>query len=94
MKNNFSQRVKTVVINIPRGQVMTYGQVAAVAGSPRAARAVGNVMKNNFDLAIPCHRVVCSDGSLGDYNRGGSKVKKSKLQAEGVRIKGNSVIFN
>lgn len=65
---------------------MTYGEVARRAGSPRAARAVGAYMKQNFDPGIPCHRVVRSDGSVGEYNRGGSGKKRELLEQEGVRF--------
>lgn len=51
---------------------MTYGEVARKAGSPGAARAVGNILSKNYDPAIPCHRVVRSDGDIGNYNRGRS----------------------
>ena len=71
----FSERVYAIVAKIPKGKVMTYKQVAAKAGSPHAARAVGNLMKNNYNPKIPCHRVVRSDGNMGDYNRGGSERK-------------------
>jgi O-6-methylguanine DNA methyltransferase len=64
---------------------MTYQEVAAKAGSPGASRAVGSLMKANHDPSIPCHRVVRSDGSIGEYNRaGGSKTKWSRLEEEGV----------
>ena len=49
---------------------MTYKEVAAKAKSPKAYRAVGSIMANNFNPKIPCHRVIKSDGSLGNYNRG------------------------
>ncbi|PIR86253.1 6-O-methylguanine DNA methyltransferase, partial [Candidatus Kaiserbacteria bacterium CG10_big_fil_rev_8_21_14_0_10_43_70] len=58
--------------------------VAELAGSPGAARAVGNIMKDNFDESIPCHRVVRSDGGMGGYNRGGSSEKINKLKKEGA----------
>jgi len=62
----FVARVREVVRAIPPGSTMTYGDVAAAAGHPRAARAVGNVMRANpVLLAIPCHRVVASDGPGG-----------------------------
>ena len=61
---------------------MTYKQVAIKAGSPNASRAVGSVMKGNYDPKIPCHRVIRSDGKIGDYNRGGSSEKLRKLRAE------------
>lgn len=58
-------------------------EVAKRAGNRRAARAVGTIMKNNFDPAIPCHRVIRADGTLGDYNRGGSEAKRKILISEG-----------
>ena len=81
---SFADRVRDVVRKIPRGTSMTYKEVAARAGNPRAARAVGAVMRANFDPAIPCHRVVKSDGSLGSYNRGGTQRKRVLLKAEGA----------
>ena len=78
----FRERVLAVVRNIPHGHVMTYGDVAKAAGSPGAARAVGNIMKGNFDPTVPCHRVIRSDGTLGAYNRGGEARKRDLLQAE------------
>ena len=80
----FRENVLAVVRDIPKGSVMTYKEVAKKAGSPRAYRAVGSIMANNFNSAIPCHRVIKSDGSLGSYNRGGPSVKRQKLLAEGV----------
>ena len=63
---------------------MTYAEVAQAAGSPRAFRAVGAVMKQNYDPAVPCHRVIRSDGTLGEYNRGGREAKKRLLESEGA----------
>ncbi len=82
VKSIFRQRVLAIVAAIPKGNVMTYGQVAAAAGSPGAARAVGNIMMGNFDPAIPCHRVIRSDGTVGDYNRGGERRKRLLLKEE------------
>ena len=79
---SFSQRVYAVVATIPKGEVLTYKQVAERAGSPRAFRAVGTVLSKNYDAKIPCHRVIRSDGSLGGYNRG-SDQKKKRLKKEG-----------
>ena len=62
---------------------MTYGEIAAAAGSPRAYRAVGNILSLNYDPRIPCHRVVRSNGALGNYNRGPLE-KARMLQKEGV----------
>lgn len=79
--DTFRERVLAVVRNIPRGEVLTYQEVAARAGNARAARAVGSVLKTNYDPAIPCHRVVRSDGTLGGYNRG-SEQKVALLRKE------------
>lgn len=84
MKENFSDKVCDVVRNIPKGTTMTYAEVATKAGNPKAARAVANVMAANYDPAVPCHRVIRSDGSLGGYNRGGTDKKRAILQSEGV----------
>lgn len=82
----FRKKVLAVVRGIPKGKVMSYGQVARRAGSPRAARAVGTIMSHNYDHTVPCHRVVHADGTPGNYNRGGSSRKTTLLQHEGVRL--------
>lgn len=82
--SNFAAQVRRVVQQIPAGKTLSYGEVAKRAGSPGAARAVGSVMANNYDDAIPCHRVICSDGTVGSYNRGGSAQKRALLINEGV----------
>lgn len=63
---------------------MTYAEVARKAGNPKAARAVGAVMRSNYAKDIPCHRVIRSDGSLGSYNRGGESKKRAILKKEGA----------
>ncbi len=90
---SFNEKVHSVVQKIPVGKVATYGQVARLAGSPGAARAVGAVMRTNKDPKVtPCHRVVAGDGSLTGYAFGkGILTKKSKLQKEGVVFKGDKV---
>ncbi|MBI4127751.1 MAG: MGMT family protein [Parcubacteria group bacterium] len=83
MKERFKERVLKVVSNIPRGKALTYKEVAMLAGSPHAYRAVGNIMKTNHDSAIPCHRVIRSDGKPGGYNRGRRR-KIDLLRLEGA----------
>lgn len=78
----FTERVRAVVARIPKGKTMTYKKVAERAGNPRAARAVGAIMRANYDENIPCHRVVRSDGTLGGYNRGGTARKRIILAVE------------
>src|SRR5262249_22194110 len=70
MKKTFSDKVRGIVRKIPKGKTMTYKEVASKAGNPKAARAVGAVMRSNYDPSIPCHRVVASDGKMRGYNRG------------------------
>ena len=66
----FKEKVFEVVKKIPKGETLTYKQVAKKAGLPKAYRAVGNILTTNFDPKIPCHRVIRSDGKIGGYNRG------------------------
>jgi O-6-methylguanine DNA methyltransferase len=82
----FADKVRDVVRAIPKGRTMTYKEVAAKAGNPKAARAVGAVMRGNYDESIPCHRVVKSDGSFGSYNRGGTMRKRALLKEEGALV--------
>ena len=78
----FQRQVLQAVRAIPRGQVMTYREVAATVHRPRAARAVGGVMAANpICVIIPCHRVVASDGSMGGFG-GGSDMKRRMLELE------------
>ena len=80
----FTARVYAVVTKIPKGKVMTYAAVAKKAGNTRAARAVGTLMAKNYNPKVPCHRVIRSDGKIGNYNRGGSKAKRALLKKEGA----------
>lgn len=80
----FQDSVRAAVRAIPKGKTMTYSEVAEQVGRPGAARAVANVMANNFDRTVPCHRVIRSDGTLGGYNRGGPSRKRAILESEGV----------
>lgn len=95
MQKDFRSRVYEIVKHIPEGKVMTYGQVAKLAGSPGASRAVGAAMKANPNkTAIPCHRVVGSDGAMHGYAFGGENIKIEILKREGVKFTGNNVDLN
>jgi len=83
----FAERVYDMVCAIKKGTVLTYGEVALRSGNPRAARAVGTLMRNNYDKTVPCHRVIRSDGKIGEYNRGGPEKKRALLISEGVILK-------
>jgi methylated-DNA-[protein]-cysteine S-methyltransferase len=65
--------------------VATYGDVAALAGSPRAWRAVGSIMRDCRDPGVPCHRVIAAGGALGGYG-GNLHVKRELLRAEGLDV--------
>ena len=82
MNSGFKQSVLNIVKQIPAGKTMTYGQVAAIAGRPGAARAVGMIMSQNLNPEVPCHRVIRADGKLGGYNRGGIEQKAKLLKQE------------
>ena len=84
--NSFQKKVNEVVIKIPQGSVSTYAAVAGLAGRPKSARAVGNILKRNCSTNIPCHRVVKSDGAPGGYNSLRGSDKLSLLKKEGVFI--------
>lgn len=76
MKPSFTKSVLNIVSRIPKGQTLTYKEVARASGSLKAYRAVGNILNKNYDHNIPCHRVVRSDGTPGGYNRGVRKKKR------------------
>lgn len=82
----FQKRVYSAVEQIPRGKVVIYSEVARMAGSPRASRAVGNILhKNPFFGVVPCHRVVHADGALAEpFAFGGAGVQREMLEKEGV----------
>ncbi|MDR2634700.1 MAG: MGMT family protein [Clostridiales bacterium] len=84
--SSFFQNVYEVVRGIPRGQVLSYGQIAALAGKPRAARGVGWALHVNPDPEhIPCHRAVYKDGGLcKGFAFGGEDEQRARLEAEGV----------
>ena len=87
MRPDFRVRVLRAVRRIPPGRVATYVDVAAAAGVPRAARAVGNIMKGCRVPGVPCHRVVAAGGRLGGYG-GSEAMKRALLGAEGVIVSG------
>ncbi len=74
-----------VVRRVPVGRVITYGTVARLAGKPRAARAVGNIMREARQPGLPYHRVIAAGGRLGGYG-GSTQLKRSLLAAEGLTV--------
>jgi methylated-DNA-[protein]-cysteine S-methyltransferase len=90
----FQRRVLELCRQIPYGETRTYGQLAAAAGSPGAARAVGNCMAGNLlPLVIPCHRVVPSGGKLGSFSApGGVQTKRRLLEMEAAASLATSAV--
>jgi len=89
MKNSFKLQVYELVKKIPKGKVMTYGQIAVLAGKPKAARAVGNALHKNPDpKKIPCQRVVNQQGRVAfHFAQGGEEKQRELLLKEGVKFK-------
>jgi len=82
----FQAAIADALRAVPWGEVVTYGELAALAGRPRAPRAAGTFCaENNFPLVVPCHRVVSSSG-LGSYGSLGADYKRRLLALEGVEL--------
>ena len=93
ISDNPSKRIYEAVKKIPKGKVATYGQIAAMAGEPKMARAVGNALHKNPDPDnIPCYRIVNSKGKLsGEFAFGGAGAQAKLLEADGIRVKEGKV---
>ena len=86
-RSPFEEAVLRKALEIPSGEVRPYGWIAAEIGRPRAVRAVGTALGHNpIPLLIPCHRVVRSDGHIGQYSLGGPDVKRRVLTSEGLDL--------
>ncbi len=84
-RSAFQKSILEITSTIPKGEVRPYGWLAKEAGNPGAVRAVGSTMaRNPVPLIIPCHRVVRTDGHIGDYSLGGPHNKRDLLTAEGA----------
>ena len=90
-RSSFTDRVLRVVSRIPAGRVATYGDVAAMAGRPRAARAVGSIMRVAPRPSLPYHRVVAAGGALGGYG-GRNEMKAALLRAEGLVVRRSRIL--
>ena len=86
---DFERSVWRKALEIPHGEVRPYGWIATEIGRPKAVRAVGSALGHNpVPLIVPCHRVVRSDGMIGQYSLGGSENKRTILASEGVDVPG------
>ena len=84
VRGDFGRRVLSETARIPYGQTLSYGQVAELAGNPRAFRAAGSALgANPIPVIVPCHRILRAGGEVGDYD-GGSEMKRSLLEMEGA----------
>lgn len=82
-----TSRILEVLFEQPFGKALTYGELGALCGIPRGARAIGQAMaRNPFPLVVPCHRVVVQGGHCGEYSAGGPEVKRALLLHEGVSL--------
>ena len=91
MITDFQKKVYKILKKVPKGKVTTYGKIAEKLNS--SARAVGQALKRNLSAPeVPCHRVVCSDGSLGGYQgKMNSKKKINLLKKEGIIVENNKI---
>ncbi|MBM3750174.1 MAG: MGMT family protein [Acidimicrobiia bacterium] len=87
----FSRRVLRVLRRIPAGRVATYGDVAALAGRPGAARAVGQIMRRADEPGLPYHRVVAAGGRIGGFGRS-PQLKAQLLTAEGLVVRRGRIL--
>jgi len=88
---NLEQKVYKKLLDVPKGQITTYGNLAKAVGLKNGQRIIGKIMnKNPFPVIIPCHRVVMSTGKIGGYAFG-EFVKIKMLSDEGVEIKNGNV---
>ena len=89
---NLEKRIYRKLLEVPAGQVTTYGELANAVGLKNGQRYVGNVMKKNpYPGIVPCHRVVMSTGKVGGYAYG-REVKEHMLADEGIKINGGRIL--
>ncbi|MFZ9006572.1 MAG: MGMT family protein [Nitrosopumilaceae archaeon] len=89
---NLDEKIYKKLLEVPKGKITTYGELAKAVGFTNGQRAVGKIMnKNPYPVFIPCHRVVKSDGKIGGYAYG-EEIKKNMLQKEGIKIKDDKII--
>lgn len=89
---NLDKKIYKKLLEVPKGKITTYGDLAKAVGMKNGQRAVGKIMnKNPFPVIIPCHRVVKSDGKVGGYAYG-EEIKSSMLTREGIQIKNGKIL--
>ena len=89
---NLDKKIYKKLLEVPKGKITTYGELAKSVGLKNGQRAVGKIMnKNPYPIIIPCHRVVNSNGKIGGYAYG-QKIKSDLLTKEGIVIKNGKII--
>ena len=89
---NLQEKIYKKLLEVPKGQITTYGELAKAVGLKNGQRAVGKIMnKNPYPVIIPCHRVVMSTGKIGGYAYG-EHVKAKMLNDEGVKIQNGKIV--
>ncbi len=89
---NLDQKIYKKLLEVPKGQITTYGELAKAVGLKNGQRVVGKIMnKNPYPVIIPCHRVVMSTGKIGGYAYG-EQIKINLLNDEGIQIKNGKII--
>lgn len=88
---NLDKEIYKKLLEVPKGKITTYGELAKAVGMKNGQRAVGRIMnKNPYPVIIPCHRVVKSDGKIGGYAYG-EEIKSNMLLKEGIEIKNGKI---
>lgn len=88
---NLDKKIYKKLLEVPKGKITTYGELAKAVGLKNGQRAVGKIMnKNPYPVIIPCHRVVKSDGKIGGYAYG-EEIKSDMLSKEGITIKNGKI---
>lgn len=88
---NLDKKIYKKLLEVPKGKITTYGELAKAVGMKNGQRAVGKIMnKNPYPVIVPCHRVVKSDGKVGGYAYG-EEIKSNMLQKEGIKIKNGKI---
>lgn len=89
---NLEHKVYKKLLEVPKGKVTTYGELAKAVGLKNGQRVIGRIMnKNPYPVVVPCHRVILSDGKVGGY-AWGEKVKAKMLSQEGVKISNGKIL--
>ena len=89
---SFDKKIYKKLLEVPKGKITTYGELAKAVGLKNGQRAVGKIMnKNPYPVIIPCHRVVKSDGKVGGYAYG-EEIKSDMLTREGIVIKNGKIL--